>query len=248
VVHFETYKAGAFLVWQLRHAGVSVLEDGGDIIQVKLPSGELVSIHLIESSIPLYEIKNTLVNNEANKMHTLFLLWCDLLLPPEDHVIEPHDWELALLALYGDRIFAYEVFGQEIFVFPVHFEPYKQYRHIRYGETLNMRMLNGVVLDVSLPALKGRWWVAAFRESAQQTTAASGEKHHHARPAPVVSQLTAYYSLLGIQTDAAPGAVKTAYRRLARKYHPDTNKSPDATAKMQALNEAYRHIMDSFDS
>jgi len=41
--------------------------------------------------------------------------------------------------------------------------------------------------------------------------------------------------------------VKTAYRNLARKIHPDVNKAPDATAQMQALNEAYRRLMATFE-
>jgi DnaJ-like protein len=250
VVHFETYKAGAFLVWQLRHAGVSIIEDGGDIIHARLPTGEAISIHLIESSIPLYEIRNTLAYNEAKGLHTLFLLWCDMLLPPEDHVVEPHDWEMALLALYGDCIYAYEIFGQEIFVFPVHFEPYNQYRLIRYGETLNMKTLAGVTLDIHLPTLRGRWRVAGFGGQARQTEQPSQDtdRTHHARPAQVVHQLAPYYALLGIEVDAAPEAVKTAYRRLARKFHPDHNQAPDATEKMQTLNEAYQRIMQTFES
>jgi curved DNA-binding protein CbpA len=41
--------------------------------------------------------------------------------------------------------------------------------------------------------------------------------------------------------------VRRAYRDLARQYHPDLNPSPDATAKMQAINQAYQQIMDQFE-
>lgn len=235
-------------MWQLRHAGISIQEDGGDIIHARLPSSDTVSIHLIESPIPAYEIKNTLAYNAANGMHTMFILWCDMLLPPDDHVIEPHDWEWALLALYGDRIYAYEVFGQEIFVFPVYFEPYKQFRHIRYGETLDMATMIGINVEASVSGMQDQWKVVGFSEKARQTYSGSGnERQHHARPASPTSQLNAYYTLLGIQADAEPETIKTAYRRLARKLHPDTNNAPDATEKMQALNEAYHHIMATFE-
>ncbi len=246
MVRFETYRAGAFLVWQLRHAGITIQEDGADIIQARLPTGEIMSIHLIETSIPAYEIKSIMAYNEANGMHTLFLLWAEMLLPPEDHVIVPHDWEEVLISLYGDRIYAYEVFGQEIFVFTVYFDHYNRYRHIRYGETLNMAMLAGVFVETNFPLIKGRWRVASFNRLYEPHADTEGAKEHHARPIRV--QLNRFYAVLGVQANAEPEAVKTAYRNLARKLHPDYNKSPDATEKMQALNEAYRHIMETFET
>lgn len=246
MVRFDTYKAGAFLIWQLRHAGAIIQEDGGDIIHIKLPAGERVSIHLIESDIPLYEIKNTLTYNEALGVHTLFLLWCDMLLPPEGHLIEVHDWEQALLDLYGDRIYAYEVFGQEIFVFPVHFRRDGYYHDISYGETLNLRTMAGVFSELASGSLKGRWSVVGFTQRVGPRHA-SGEKQHHAASTPPPQRLAAYYELLEVAVDAEPEEIKTAYRRLARKIHPDINQSPDATAQMQALNEAYQRLMEQFD-
>ena len=53
-----------------------------------------------------------------------------------------------------------------------------------------------------------------------------------------------YYQVLQILPDAAPAEVEAAYRRLARQYHPDLNKAPDATGRMQALNEAYAVLRD----
>lgn len=47
-----------------------------------------------------------------------------------------------------------------------------------------------------------------------------------------------HYRVLQISTAATPEEVDTAYKRLIRIYHPDINKSPNATEKMQELNEA----------
>ena len=48
-----------------------------------------------------------------------------------------------------------------------------------------------------------------------------------------------YYEILGVTRDAAPDQIKKAYRKLARKYHPDISKESDAEARMQEVNVAY---------
>lgn len=53
-----------------------------------------------------------------------------------------------------------------------------------------------------------------------------------------------YYKLLQIDHIAEPEVVEGAYKRLARKYHPDINKSLDAESLMKLLNEAYSVLTD----
>ena len=53
-----------------------------------------------------------------------------------------------------------------------------------------------------------------------------------------------YYSLLGVARDAPAEAVKKAYRKLARKYHPDVSKEPQAEQRMKEVNEAYAVLSD----
>ena len=53
-----------------------------------------------------------------------------------------------------------------------------------------------------------------------------------------------YYKILGVPRDADQETIRKAYLRLARKYHPDVNKSPDAEEKFKEINEAYEVLRD----
>jgi curved DNA-binding protein len=58
-------------------------------------------------------------------------------------------------------------------------------------------------------------------------------------------QFKDYYETLGVKPDASDAEVKSAYRRLARKYHPDVSKESGAEEKFKAVNEAYEALKDS---
>jgi curved DNA-binding protein len=54
-----------------------------------------------------------------------------------------------------------------------------------------------------------------------------------------------YYKIMGVDRKATPEEIKRAYRKLARKYHPDVSKEKDAEAKFKELGEAYEVLKDS---
>lgn len=52
------------------------------------------------------------------------------------------------------------------------------------------------------------------------------------------------YSVLGVSRDADADTIKKAYRKLARRYHPDVNKEPDADRKFKEVNSAFDVLKD----
>jgi molecular chaperone DnaJ len=54
-----------------------------------------------------------------------------------------------------------------------------------------------------------------------------------------------YYEVLGIQKNASQDEIKSQYRKLALKFHPDRNKSPDAAEHFKEISEAYAVLSDS---
>ena len=54
-----------------------------------------------------------------------------------------------------------------------------------------------------------------------------------------------YYQTLGVDRDAAEEEIRKAYRRLARKFHPDVSNEADAESKFKKVSEAYEVLKDS---
>ncbi len=54
-----------------------------------------------------------------------------------------------------------------------------------------------------------------------------------------------YYEVMGVKRDATQDEIKRAYRKLARKYHPDVSKEPNAEARFKEVGEAYEVLKDA---
>ena len=54
-----------------------------------------------------------------------------------------------------------------------------------------------------------------------------------------------FYDILGVGRNASDDEIKAAFRKLARQYHPDVNKEPDAEENFKEINEAYGVLSDA---
>lgn len=57
-----------------------------------------------------------------------------------------------------------------------------------------------------------------------------------------------YYDILGIQTTATEVEIRRAYRRMAKKFHPDVNKAPDAAQQFLKIKSAYDYLINGGSS
>jgi hypothetical protein len=240
----ETYYAGEQLIHQMHHSGTlqRMLHDGGDIFLFETASGAKVSIHMIESGIPLYEIRKILNGNTRQGIYTLFMLWCSMMVPNDGQIFKMTDWMQAFIALNGDRIYAYDIFDSEVYLFQVYFHRQGNSAHylVEYGLTVRAGRLGYKDLDLRLSPDDLTWKVAYFGVPKYSA-------HDVLTGAVVLSGLEAAYALLGVDAGDDRDTVKQAYRLLARRYHPDQNQDPAAHEHMQRLNDAYQRVLAALD-
>jgi hypothetical protein len=236
MVRFDTYRLSAYIVDLLQNSpSVShIIHDGGDIIQIELKGGVVVSLYLIEAAISTQTIHTLYSDNTAQGVATLLILWRDLLLPQDGQPSEMTDWMNLILKLHDGMIYAYDPYGPDLFIFPIYFDGHGAERIARYGADLDLTTLHGGMID--------GWRVASFNR-AQAKQQAHGHAHHHNAHIVRPSTVDDDYHALGISRGASREGVKRAFRRLARVYHPDVNKHPNALQQMQRLNEAYQHVL-----
>jgi hypothetical protein len=233
------------LIYELKRSDAisRINHDGGDLVLVELPTAESVSIHLIERDIDVGLIKDILDRNSQANVYTLLLLWCDMLLPGDQQLYVPYDWMSTLLAVYGGKIYAYELASEDVIFFPVYFERQATGAEclVRYGTPINMADIRCEVVHLDGQHINGTWRIAAFeRWTAQQQASEEAEGTFHSSS--YRGSMAVYYEILGVSRGADWDTVKKAYRHLAREFHPDINKTPEATERMQQINKAYDQL------
>ena len=106
----------------------------------------------------------------------------------------------------------------------------------RRGYTKFAATLEAQQLRASKPELPCRsarsGWIARSHQGRERVTGSNGMEYRD------------YYQTLGVERTANADEIKKVYRRLARKYHPDVSKEPNAEAKFKEVQEAYEVLRD----
>jgi len=227
-----------YLVNTLRQAEnireVRVLDEGALVVN-QSPHGfhEDIAVYLLAGELSLEFIKQAVNGNTRSDIHTLFILSSDLL-PADGAPCKPDESLRLLLELFGGKVYAYHVDAREVAVFPVYING-----TVSYGQPVNIADISSDYTELRTSKhIRGVRKIAGF-----------AAQHFHsstAKPRRVYDPMQPFYDLLDIPLTASEEEVKKAYRQKARQHHPDADHSPDATTKMQAINEAYDKILKRF--
>ena len=215
---------------------IRVLDEGALIVTVAQPSfHEDIAIYLLAGELSVGFIKKMLNVNTQRDMHTLFIPALDLI-TDDGSTARMTDALRLLIHAYGGKVYAYRLEGERVVILPAYIS---KTGRISMGEPVNLAYLSGDYATFDNKYLLGVRKVAGFSVPQHQP-------HDRAEPeAPrAYHPLQPFYDLLGLPPSATEVDVKRAYRKKALRYHPDSNPSPDANARMQQINEAYQRIME----
>ncbi|NWF71151.1 MAG: J domain-containing protein [Chloroflexi bacterium] len=214
-----------------------VRDQGTLMLELEQPGFiESVIIYLIAGELSVGFIKKAVNNNTHADINTLLIVSSDLL-PADGAYAQPTEALRLLLALYSGKIYAYSVVGQAVRIFPVYISREKP---VSYGAEVELSNLGIDYAEIYSNHIWGVRKVADFTARYFEYRASS--------PPPRQDPLQAFYDLLDVPLTASPAEIKKAYRKKARQHHPDADRAPDATQKMQRINEAYEKIMQRFEA
>ncbi|MFN8372958.1 MAG: DnaJ domain-containing protein [Anaerolineae bacterium] len=212
---------------------VRVKDEGALSVELEQPGFiENVVIYLLAGELSLGFIKKAINANTRADVNTLFIVSSDLL-PDHNATVQPSEAMRLLLDLYAGKIYAYSVVGAAVRIFPVYVS--KQH-HVTHGAPVEIANLSIDYAEIYSNHIWGVRKIADFTARQFHKTVSRSDS----------DPLQPFYDLLDIPLTASKAEVKHAYRVKARQHHPDTDKSPDATRKMQNINEAYARIMRRF--
>lgn len=226
-------------------ASVSMLENG---VLVRTAQGDSIIIYLLATLDSPQPPVVLLEHNSAAHRHSLFVINGELLTVES---FGGHSLLLILYRLYRGKLYAYKLLEDMLYILPVYLEwtAEGKPRAIRYGMPVDLARIKCRWVEHGVSGRQVRWAIAEFEGQQFEHPNLKAERFARQNKALTSRQreiLKHFYLALGLTPLAGEDDIRRAYRRLAKRYHPDSNPSSGAKARMQAINEAYRYLMKQY--
>ncbi len=221
---------------------VRVLDEGVMLVEVtQIGFYEEIVIYVLAGEISTGFIKKTLNANSHADRHTLYILALELI-TEDGRTAQMSDGLRLLLQAYNSTIYTYRIVGRGVEILGLHID---RAGRVTLGEPVNLADLSGEYAEINTRYILGVRKVAGFNRLPFDT-------HHDYEPEIEVERfpshpLQEFYDLLEVSVSANLAEIKQAYRQKARQHHPDADKSPGATERMQQINDAYARILETLE-
>lgn len=217
---------------------VRVLDEGVMLVEVaQMGFYEEIVVYVLAGEISTGFIKKTLNANSHADKHTLYILALDLI-TDDGRTARMSEGLRLLLQAYNSTIYAYRSLSWGVEILGVRID---RAGRMILGEPVNLADLSGEYAEIDTRYILGVRKIAGFNRQQFDVHDEPDVEVFTAHP------LQEFYDLLNVAIGANLAEIKRAYRRKARQHHPDTDKSPGATERMQQINDAYARILETFE-
>lgn len=251
------------LIQVQRFASVDVKDDRYILLRTEL--AENVVIYFVDSPLSNRAIQQALRDNTMRGIFSLFVL--DIMLLPQDKErFAPNGFIHTMQTLFHGKVYAYteRAGGLEVQPILLRKEDHSNEKKVVYDSPINPAALSCGHVETSFP-MQGFWGTAnfkaqveyegfSFRQRSEHSQRHRSQSYDKGREREAYHHLNQgggarkdHYQILGVAINASQAQIRSAYRRLARQYHPDLNASPEAKDRMQEINIAYKALMRQFE-
>ena len=246
---------------------VKVKDDRYILLQTN--NSENVVIYFVDAPLSNHNIKQALRDNTMRGIFSLFVLDVDML-PAHQENTNLHPFVQTMQTLFHGKVYVYGENKDSVTVFPVQLRSESDgnspNKTAVYGNAIDPQELSCGHVETSFP-LQGFWGTVNFISQVEyeipqynnrNRTYSENARNNGSRKRRTAEQEAfdrlqnggvrkEHYALLGLALNATEIQVRSAYRRMARRYHPDLNPSPEAKTRMQEINLAYKELMRQFE-
>lgn len=218
-------------------------------------TGKAAKCHILDEPLKTRHIKGIARQYTNAGSPVLFIVHVELL-PALDETTVPPQWLRAVHALTDGRIYAYSLHGGDPHLYEMHFEPTPAGDRFKlvFGAEVTVGDIRFNRITVKERFIKGDWLITVIGDGrywengtrrAPFTERSRRWKPGHTPKAD--TRLVRCYRLLGVEPGTRRKEVKAAYRRMARKFHPDTSdlEREEAEIKFKELTDAYNTINEA---